>query len=62
MIQEQSCWSSLTCWCWDSCSASGMFRGTVCHLWHMDYTCRQYDSMESESGEEKTPVHPEIEC
>ena len=33
----------------------------VYHLWHRDYTCRQYDSRESVSGEEKTPGHPEIE-
>ena len=24
--------------------------------------CRQYDSRESGSWEEKTPIHPEIEC
>ena len=46
----------------DSCNVSGMSREIVCHLWHRDYTCRQYDSRESGSGVEKTPVHPEIEC
>ena len=48
--------------CPGSCNASGMSREIVCHLWHRDYTCRQYDSRESGSWEVKTPVHPEIEC
>ena len=48
--------------CGDSCNVSGMSLEIVYHLWHMDYTCRQYDSRESESWVEKTPIHPEIEC
>ena len=39
-----------------------MSREIVCHLWHRDYRCRQYDSRESGSGEVKTPGRPEIEC
>ena len=65
---ENICWQhDLHHWlflltCGDSCSVSGMSLEIVYHLWHMDYTCRQYDSRESESWVEKTPIHPEIEC